>query len=195
MSHRHKPLLILGMTLLVLGLGVGLMWRPARLRDKLDWFVGQIFATDSTYFLYSDSAYSHDQPDAVMLKLAWEKAIREDVEGCYETAEMAQRAGEDYQQVVDRCLQRDLLAMHTLFRLSAEAHFDAAASAGHASILILLLRYLGDDFFGGALAKEPIATREAVRNYLYDELGVTGDGDVPEEQVKARYPRTFTDRD
>lgn len=110
---------------------------------------------------------------------------------CEDTVTLARAAGVDYHATVGGCLRRERSAIHTLFRLTVDAGFDAASSQGHAAVLGRLLRRLGDDFFGRALAAEPSATRQAVRGDLYYDFGV-GEG-VRESWMLEWYPRTFTD--
>ena len=110
---------------------------------------------------------------------------------CEDTVAVARTAGVDYQAALDSCLRRDRNALHTLFRLTVDAGFDAASSQGHAAVLGHLLRRLGDDFFGNALAAEPPATRQAVRDALHYDFGV-GEG-VKEDWMLQWYHHTFAD--
>lgn len=85
--------------------------------------------------------------------------------------EVARRAGVDYLVLTRRCLDRDRDAMHTLFLLTHDAGFDAAAAEGHAEVLGKLLRHLGDDFFGRALNREEPTVRRAVLEQLRYDAG------------------------
>lgn len=114
-----------------------------------------------------------------------------DLGGCVETIEAARAVGVDFQDTVAGCLKRDRSAMHTLFRLSVDAHLDAASAEGYAAVVGKLMESLGDDFFGSALAAELPATRQEIRDHLYNDQGA---GEITTfEAVDAKWPRTFTD--
>ena len=107
-----------------------------------------------------------------------------------DTIEVARAAGYDYAKIVDGCLQRDRQAMHTFFSLDGAAHFDAASAQGHATVSGILLRRLGDPFFGECLAAEPPAVREAMQQHILYDLG-WGNTDETLAQLRQRYPRTL----
>lgn len=109
--------------------------------------------------------------------------------GCFDTIEVAAKAGVDYKKTVDRAMRRDEKSLHTLFGLTANAGFDAASSEGNAAVLGSLLRYLGDGTFGTALSAEVESNRNAVLDELRYDFGV-GNG-VKEEWLIEWYPITF----
>ena len=110
--------------------------------------------------------------------------------GCIDTVEVARKAGVDYKKTVDGCLARDRKSMHTFFWLSTHAGLDAASAQGHWAVSGVLLRTLGDRFFGECLARQPPAIQNAVRDGLLYDLGY-GNTDITLEQIKRKYPKTF----
>jgi hypothetical protein len=113
-----------------------------------------------------------------------------DIDGYHETITVARQAGHDYRNVVQGCLARRAKSMHTFFRLSEHAGFDAAASQGHAGVSGDLLRELGDAFFGGCLAIEEPTVQNKVREDLLYDLGY-GNTEITVREIKRKYPKTF----
>lgn len=109
---------------------------------------------------------------------------------CSDTVAVASLHNVDYEQVINGCLSRDRESMHTFFWLSNHAGFDAASAQGHATVSGVLLRNLGDKFFGECLAKELSPIQGAVRDDLLYDLGYR-DGHITLAEIKRKYPRTF----
>jgi hypothetical protein len=109
---------------------------------------------------------------------------------CPDTVAIASNSAVDYEDVVNGCLARHEESMHALFWLSEHAGFDAASAQGHAAVCGVLLRKLGDGFFGERLAQEPRSVQDAVRDDLLYDLGY-GNTDVTLTEIRRRYPKTF----
>ena len=109
---------------------------------------------------------------------------------CDDTVAVAKNSGVDYERLIDRCLARDKESMHTFFRLSKHAGFDAASGQGHAAVTGVLLRKLGDRFFGDCLSRESAAIQDSVREDLLYDLGY-GNTDISLGRIGQKYPATF----
>jgi len=109
---------------------------------------------------------------------------------CADTLAAAKQHQVDYEQVVNGCLSRNRQSLRTFFWLSKNAGFDGAAAEGHAAVSGILLRSLGDQFFGECLAGEPVPIRNAVRDHLLYDLGY-GATELTLAEIKKQYPRTF----
>jgi len=139
-------------------------------------------------FLCGCASSSHDS--LRLLRAASETEFGSAGYACVDTVAVAAQAGIDYGSVLEGCLRRRERSMHTLFWLSEHGGFDAASSQGHATVLGMLLRRLGDDFFGGCLADEPEEVRSAVHSYLLYDFG-WGNTAITIDELKSYYPLSF----
>lgn len=112
---------------------------------------------------------------------------------CSDTVVVAARSKIDYEQIILGCLARNHKSMHIFFWLSKNAGFDAASSEGHDAVTGVLLRELGDRFFGECLAKEEADIQNRVRDDLLFDLGY-GNTDITLEDIKKQFPKTFPRR-
>ncbi len=109
---------------------------------------------------------------------------------CVETVVVARQAGYDYEKIVAGCLAGRVDAMRSLFWLSKHAGFDAASGQGNAAVSGMLLRKLGDAFYGKCLAAQGPAVRASVRMDLLYDLGY-GNAEITLATIVAQYPTTF----
>lgn len=91
-----------------------------------------------------------------------------------DTVEVAHANGISYELTVQRALDHDDQAISLLLRFTAhhDKGLDGAASQGHAAILGLLLRRLGDGAFSQSIKREDSETRQAVEAALLYDVGV-----------------------
>lgn len=109
---------------------------------------------------------------------------------CPDTVAIAGNSKIDYEKLLDGCIARQPESMSTFFWLSKHAGFDGASSEGHAAVTGVLLRELGDAFFGECLAREDLSVRDAVREDLLYDLGY-GNTEVTLSDIQRKYPITF----
>ena len=76
----------------------------------------------------------------------------------------------DILKVTRQCLLRDTQAMSILFEYQVTGNLDGAAGEAYSNILVKLLRWLGDEFFGNCLLKESKEIQEQVRIYIHFDL-------------------------
>gem|GEM_PF-6063476 len=138
--------------------------------------------------MVKDSTPLTNDADTLLLRAA---AIEMGGGDCSEAIEVARRSGVDYTATLSGCLKRQPAGMHTMFWLSAYGHLDAAASEEHSAIMGILLRHLGDEFFGNCLLKEPQEVREAVGDNLRYDFGWGSVNGITSELLQEWYPLTF----
>jgi hypothetical protein len=110
--------------------------------------------------------------------------------GCADTIAVAKSAGVHYEDVVGKCLSKDKGAMHALFRLSKDAGLDAASSEGHAAVLGVIFRKVGDSFFAECLAAEETVVQVRVCADLAYDAGYDPPSD-PIPDLRREFPKTF----
>jgi hypothetical protein len=111
--------------------------------------------------------------------------------GFIETIEVSKKIGVDYKKVLGGCIVKDQHSMHTMFWVSENARFDAASHQGYCAVLGMLLRKLGDEYFGDCLSKEKKEIQKSVRDCLLYALRQSKDSIIKE--TTKPYPKTFPD--
>jgi hypothetical protein len=88
-----------------------------------------------------------------------------------DTIAVSKKIGADYVNLVRRSMGRNRDALHQLFLLSCSAGFDAASMEGYCDDLGSVLRFIGDEEFGNALAKESQEIRQRVQMCIRYDIG------------------------
>jgi hypothetical protein len=130
-----------------------------------------------------------ESDEAVVSKKSPTKAVRPLRPGeMNETDEVADELGFDYRQTTQAALAHDRLAMHLMLWMTHQWQCDGAAAEGHAAVLGILMRRMGDKFFARSLAMETGPVRRGVRDTLFCLLG---DRDGGLAKLSRDFPQTF----
>lgn len=83
-----------------------------------------------------------------------------------DTQHQAKAAGVDYRPTLEKALNQDAQALHTLFVLTSSGTLSGQGSDSHAAMLWTLMTQWGDRKFSEALAPETPETRRQVLLFL-----------------------------
>lgn len=83
-----------------------------------------------------------------------------------DTGSQAKAVGVDYRPALDKALNRDTQAIHTLFTLTSSGALKGQGADSHAAMLWTLMNQWGDKRFSDALRQETADTRKQVILFL-----------------------------